>query len=37
MTLRYVHTNLVALDWQRLAAFHEEVFEGNLVEVQTWT
>jgi len=23
---RYVHTNLVALDWRRLAAFYVEVF-----------
>jgi predicted enzyme related to lactoylglutathione lyase len=29
MTLRakYVHTNIVALDWKRLAGFYEQVFE----------
>ncbi|NOK62600.1 MAG: glyoxalase/bleomycin resistance/dioxygenase family protein [Chloroflexi bacterium AL-W] len=26
MTTRYVHTNLIARDWQRLAAFYEAVF-----------
>ena len=24
--MRYLHTNLIARDWQRLAAFYEEVF-----------
>ena len=26
MPIRYTHTNLVARDWQRLAAFYEQVF-----------
>jgi catechol 2,3-dioxygenase-like lactoylglutathione lyase family enzyme len=25
--MRYAHTNLIARDWRRLAAFYEEVFE----------
>jgi len=27
MTTRYAHTNLIARDWRRLAAFYESVFE----------
>jgi glyoxylase I family protein len=26
MTIRYVHTNLVAMDWKRLAGFYRDVF-----------
>jgi len=27
MTTRYAHTNLIAADWRRLAAFYREVFD----------
>ncbi|MEZ5559058.1 MAG: VOC family protein [Pseudomonadales bacterium] len=31
MKARYVHTNLIARDWQRLAAFYTEVFGCRMV------
>jgi predicted enzyme related to lactoylglutathione lyase len=32
---RYVHTNLVARDWRRLADFYVDVL--NIVELQAWS
>lgn len=43
---RYVHTNIVAKDWKRLARFYETgtvqfVYvtdpEGNIIELQQWS
>lgn len=31
LTARYVHTNIVALDWRRLASFYETVFGCEVV------
>jgi predicted enzyme related to lactoylglutathione lyase len=28
MSARYAHTNLIAMDWRRLAAFYRDVFDS---------
>jgi predicted enzyme related to lactoylglutathione lyase len=38
---RYAHTNLIARDWRKLAAFYIEHFgcsivQGNIIELQSW-